>query len=182
MRFSLQRLWRFARKRDRASVAALVALAAIVATPVAWSYYSANREAAAQARLAGVIRAFNQAIISKSGKEAFEPIIVDAQEIHRDYRPSPATRLAQYYLAMSEESVGHTDRCAQNLQELVREGDPMMKPLAQLALGELYRNHGDRQKAMEIYQQLEATATYSRHGSHERHSHPQGASGIRPSS
>ena len=161
-------LARFIPRRKKGSiVAALLAASTIVATPVAWSYYSTQREAAAQARLAQVIHAFNQAVNNKSdGKEGFERIVVEARKIRDEYGSSPAARLAQYYLAVSEESLGHTDRCVQNLEELIREGDPTMKPLAQFALAGLYRNHGDTQKAMEIHKQLEASGAYSGHASH----------------
>ncbi len=166
----------FVRRRPKGVVVAVIALSTILTTTAAWSHYSAQREAAAQARLAQVIHAFNQTVTDKSGKEGFERVVVDARKIHDEYGPSsPAARLAQYYLAISEESLGHTDRSVQNLQELIREGDPTMKPLAQFALAELYRNHGDTQKALEVHQQLEASGAYS---SHARHA----GSGGRPSS
>ena len=173
----------FVRRRQKGVIVALIALSTVVTTSVAWSYYSAQREAAAQARLAQVIHAFNQTVINKSGKEGFERVVVEARKIHDEYGASPAGRLAQYYLAISEESLGHTDRCVRNLEELILEGDPVMKPLAQLALGELYRNHGDTQKAMAIHKELEESGGYSRHGGHAgNRSRATGPSGGRPSS
>ena len=154
------------RARRKGAIVALVALSTVLTTAVASSYYSSQRETAAQARLAQVIRAYNQAVIQKSGKEAFERVIVEARKIREEYSPSPSARLAHYYLAISEENLGRSDRCEQNLQELIREGDPLMKPLAQFALATLYRNHGDTQKALEMFKQLEASGAYFKHGSH----------------
>jgi predicted negative regulator of RcsB-dependent stress response len=159
----------FVRGRQKGIFAALIALAIVVTTPVAWSYYSSQREAAAQARLAQVIHTFNQTVNSRSGKDAkegFERVVVEARKLQDEYGSSPAARLAKYYLAISEENLGHTDRCIQNLEELIREGDPTMKPLAQFALGGLYKNHGDMQKAMAIHKQLEESGAYNRHAAH----------------
>jgi predicted negative regulator of RcsB-dependent stress response len=158
----------FVRRRQKGVIVALIALSTVVTTTVAWSYYSSQREAAAEARLAQVIHAYNQARINKSGKEGFEPIVVEARKIRDEYGSSRSSRLAHYYQAMSEESLGHTDRCVQSLQELIREGDPTMKPLALFALAGLYRNHGDTQKAMAIHKELEESGGYSRHGTHAR--------------
>jgi predicted negative regulator of RcsB-dependent stress response len=155
------------RRKKGGVIVALIALS-LLTTTVAWSYYSAQREAAARARVAQVIRAFDEAVTAgnKSEKEGLERIIIEARKITDEYGSSPDAQLARYYVAISEERLGHTDRAVQPLRDLIRDGDPMMKPLAQFALGAIYRNHGDTPGARGVYKDLEESGALARHGSH----------------
>jgi hypothetical protein len=76
---------------------------------------------------------------------------------------------------MSEEHLGRTDRCAATLETLIHEGDPLMKPLSQFALAELYRNHGDTPKALAMFKQLESSGAYAKHGHGGKHSQSEGS-------
>lgn len=173
----MEKLAGFARRRKPGIIAALIALATVLIANFAWSYYSSQRDADAQARFSQVISAFNK-ISTKSDKEGFERIIVEAQKIKDEYGLSPVATLAQYYIAISEERLGKTDQAVQSLQDLIQDGDPMMKNLARFALGALYRNHGDNQRAMESYKQLEESGAYSKGESHSgKHSKAESPSG-----
>jgi len=155
----------FVRMRQKRAIVAVIALAGLTA-PFARSYYLAQRNAAARARVAQVVRAFDEAVRagSKSEKEGLERIIIEARKITDEYGSSPDAHLARYYIAMSEERLGRTDRSVQQLRDLIRDGDPTMKPLAQFALGAIYRNHGDTARALVVYTELEESGAMSRRG------------------
>jgi predicted negative regulator of RcsB-dependent stress response len=156
------------RARQKGAIVTLIALSTLLITPFARSYYSARRDAAAHARFGQVIRDFDETVTvgNKSEKERLERIIIEARKITDEYGSSPDAQLARYYVAISEERLGNTDRSVQHLRELIRDGDPMMKPLAQFALVAIYRNHGDTPRAMVAYKDLEASGALSRRGSH----------------
>jgi predicted negative regulator of RcsB-dependent stress response len=160
----------FRRRQKGVIVALVVALSALVITPFAWSHYVSQRNAAAQARFAPVISAFDEAVAGKAGskseKEKLERIIIEARKITDEYGSSPVAPLARYYIAMSEERLGNTDRSVQHLRDLIRDGDPTMKPLAQFALSALYRNHGDTPRALAVYKELEASGAFVRRAGH----------------
>jgi predicted negative regulator of RcsB-dependent stress response len=167
----LQTLAGFVSRRQKAIVVAAIALATLLTANFAWSQYSSQREADARARFALVMSAFTQAVSTKSDKAGFERVIVEAQKIKDEYKSSSVAPLAQYYIAISEENLGNTDKAVQNLQELIRDGEPTMKYLAQFALAAIYRNHGDTKRALEVYRDLEESGVYSR---------PEGHSGGHP--
>jgi tetratricopeptide (TPR) repeat protein len=159
---------RFAASSRQPFLVALIGLPTLLATALGWSRQSAKRDDAdANAKLEKVISAFNTAAQNKADRRAFEPILREAQSIRDQYRPSPSSRLAWYYVAMCEERLGHLDRAVRSLEGLIRESDPMMKPLAQLALATLYKNHGDGPRAIEIYKELDKNTKYSKHGNHQ---------------
>jgi predicted negative regulator of RcsB-dependent stress response len=143
----------------RKAVLSLVALLVVLAAGGVWSYSSASkREAEAKARMSDLIDRFQ---IVASRREGFEGVITEAQEIRARYPASPEARLARYYMAISEESLGRTDRSMEHLEALITEGDVLMKPLAQFALGRIYSIHGDTPRAMAIFKQLEESGAYS---------------------
>jgi predicted negative regulator of RcsB-dependent stress response len=134
----------------------------------AWGY-QAQGGADTQVQLSRVISTFNDTKNFKSGKERYERTIAEAQKVKAKYGSSPAGQIAQYYIALSEENLGHTPKAVQDLLELIETADPTMKALAQFALGDLYKNHGEKEKAMEIYNQLDQSA-YSKGHNHSRNS------------
>jgi predicted negative regulator of RcsB-dependent stress response len=163
--------------RKKAVVTGLVALATLVVANVGWTYYSSQREADAQVQLSHLISTFGDTKNIKSDKERYRQTIAEAQKIRDEYATFPAARLAQYYIAMSEENLGNTDKAVENLKQLIADADPTMKALAQFALGGIYKNHGDKEKAMEVYQQLNETGAYSKMESHSLNHPKEGHSG-----
>jgi len=145
--------------RRKAVLSGLVVLLAVLAAGGVWSYSSGSkREAEAKARMSALMDRFQ---IVASRREGFEGVITEAQEIRARYPASPEARLARYYMAISEESLGHTDRSTEHLEALIAEGDVLMKPLAQFALGRIYSIHGDTAQAMVIFKQLEDSGAYA---------------------
>ena len=142
---------------------ALVALIALVCGSLIWRYHAAERDADAQARLALVISTFNDTVDSRSGKEGFERVIREAAGIQHEFGGSREAQLAQYYIAISEEHLGRTENAVRAFEALIRDGDSVMKPLAQFALGTLYQNHRDTSRAIEIYDDLVQSGAYKPH-------------------
>lgn len=140
-----------------------IAIAAVLIANFAWASQSTQSLSVADARLSRVITAFNNASTGKSGKDGYERAIAEAQKIKNEYGSSPAARIAQYYIALSEENLGHTAKAVENLQELIQSDDATMKALAQFALAALYKNHGENQKAVELFEQLDAQGAYTVH-------------------
>jgi len=145
---------------------AMQGVATLLATALGWSQYSAKRASDADAKVRKLIEAFNTAEAKVANQRAFEPLLQEAQSIREQYHPSATSRLAWYYVAMCEERLGRIDRAVRNLEELIRDNDPMMKPLAQLALATLYTNRGDRRRAMDVYKGVDKNVVNSKHGSH----------------
>jgi predicted negative regulator of RcsB-dependent stress response len=174
----VQKLAGFAGRRKTGIIAGVVALSSVLIANFAWSYYSSQRDADAQTRFSQVINAFNK-IGTNSDREGFERIIVEAQKIRDEYGSSPVAALAQYYIAISEERLGDTDKAVQSLQNLTQRGDPMMKNLAWFALGAIYKNHGDNRRAIDSYKQLEESGAYfskseGHSGNHSKAESPSG--------
>lgn len=167
----MQPLWHFARRRAGAVPAALavLSLVVVVVTSVSCRDGAAARDAQARMRFSQVISDFNQSVGDRSNKAAFRRVVADAQKIRDEYPTSQSAQLAQYYIAVSEEFLGNSDQCEQNLRELIRNGDRVMKPIAQFALGALYRNHGESDRAMQVYGELEASGALSVHEHHPGH-------------
>src|SRR5262249_54008714 len=81
-----------------------IAIAAVLIANFAWASQSTQSLSVADARLSRVITAFNNASTGKSGKDGYERAIAEAQKIKNEYGSSPAARIAQYYIALSEEN------------------------------------------------------------------------------
>ncbi len=154
----MQRLVRLIGGRRRALLF-VMALLVVGVGGGAWRYSSAlQRESQAQARMSELIDRFETVAHRREG---FEELLIEAQIIRARYPASPEARLARYYMAISEENLGRTDRSKEHLNALIAEGDVLMKPLAQFALGRIYSNHGDTARAMAVFKQLEESGAYS---------------------
>lgn len=157
---SLQKFSEFLYDRKNELIGVAVVLAVIVAGIIGWNYYSTRRTANAQNELGQAINLFNDT--SKPEKERYESALVQAQKTYQAYPSLPAGKIAQYYMALSQDGLGNTDEAVQNLQEVIQDADPGMKAVAQFALGTIYKKHGDNQKAIEIYKQLYDSGGYSK--------------------
>jgi predicted negative regulator of RcsB-dependent stress response len=146
----------------------LTGVAIIVVVSVAffgWRYYSANQDAAAQGELAAAMAAFRNPAI-KSDQERFEKTIVEAQKALKDYPSARTAPIARYYLAMAQDGLGDVPSAVKNLEEVISRADADTKPVAQFALAGVYKRHGDFQKAMDVFKQLETSGGYSKGAVH----------------
>lgn len=148
-----------ARKREAIIGVSVVAALAIIF--FGWSYYSSSRNAKAQAELSQAIGTYNDTTI-KSDKERYQKTLAAAQKTYDDYGSLAIGRIALYFVAMSQEGLGDTAKAEQNLQQVIQRGDAGIKGVAQFALAEIYKKHGDTQKAIETYKPLFDSGGYSK--------------------
>ena len=157
---SLQKFSEFVYDRKNELIGAAVVLAVVIAGIFGWNYYSTRRMANAQNELAQAINFFNDT--TKPEKERYEKALAQAQKTYQAYSSLPAGKIAQYYMALSQDELGNTNEAVQNLQGVIQDADPGTKAIAQFALGTIYKKHGDNQKAIEIYKQLYDSGGYSK--------------------
>jgi predicted negative regulator of RcsB-dependent stress response len=159
---SLQTVTEFVVTHKKEVTIGLSIVAVLVIAVFGWSYYSSRRNAAAQIELSQAISTFNDTVNIKSDKERYEKTIAQAQKVRDQYRSLPAGSIALYYIAMSQEGLQDTAKAIQNLQEVVARGDANIRPVAQFALGGIYKKHGERQKAIDTFKQLYDSGGYSK--------------------
>jgi predicted negative regulator of RcsB-dependent stress response len=148
--------------RKKEVMIGLISVAVLVLAFFGWSYYSSRRSTAAQTQLSKAINAFNDRVNFKTDKERYEKTIAEAQTAHDRYGSLPAGSIALYYIALSQEGLGDTAKAIQNLQDVSQHGDASIKSVAQFALGEVYKKHGEVQKAIDTYKQLYDGGGYSK--------------------
>lgn len=158
---SLQTFTELLVARKKEITMGLIAVAVVVIVVFGWSYYSSRRNADAQAQLSQAIHIFNDTINIKSDKERYEKTIAEAQKTHDQYPSLPAGSIALYYVALSQEGLGDTPKAIENLQKVAEGDDATIKAVAQFALGEIHKKHGDTQKAIDTYKKLYDTGGYS---------------------
>jgi predicted negative regulator of RcsB-dependent stress response len=136
-------------------------VAFVVIAIFGWSFYSSRRNANAQLQLSQAISIYNDTVNIKSDKERYEKTIAEAQKTHDQYPRLAAGNIALYYVALSQEGLGDTTKATQNLQQVAERGDATVKAVAQFALGEIQKKHGETQKAIDTYKQLYDSGGYS---------------------
>jgi predicted negative regulator of RcsB-dependent stress response len=136
-------------------------VAALVIIFFGWNYYSSSRNAKAQAELSQAISTYSDTTI-KSDKERYQKALAAAQKTYDDYGSSAAGKMALYYVAMSQEGLGDTTKAEQNLIEVIQRGDANTRGVAQFALAEIYKKHGNTQKAIDTYKPLFESGGYSK--------------------
>jgi predicted negative regulator of RcsB-dependent stress response len=158
---SLQTFTELLVARKKEAIIGVSVVAALVIIYFGWSYYSSSRNAKAQAELSQAIDTYSDTTI-KSDKERYQKTLAAAQKTYDDYGSLPIGRIALYYVAMSQEGLGDTARAEQNLQQVIQRGDAGIKGVAQFALAQIYKKHGDNQKAIETYKPLFESGGYSK--------------------
>lgn len=147
--------------RKKEAITGVSVLAALVIIYFGWSYYSSSRNARAQTELSQAINTYGETTI-KSDKERLQRTLDQAQKVADDYGSLNAGKIALYYVALSQEGLGDTQKAIQNLQEVAQRGDASIKGVAQFALVEVYKKHGDTQKAIETAKALFDSGGYSK--------------------
>ena len=158
---SLQTFTELLVARKKEITTGVIALAVLVIAIFGWSYYSSRRNAAAQVQLSKAISIYNDTINIKSDKERYEKTIAEAQKTLDQYSSTTAASIARYYMALSQEGLGDTQKATQGLQETAQQADADVRAVAQFALGEIYKKHGETQKAIDTYKQLFDSGGYS---------------------
>jgi predicted negative regulator of RcsB-dependent stress response len=157
---SLQRFIEIVYDRQKEILAGAAVLVVIVLAIIGWSFYSASRNASAQAQLALAINAFND--MTLPDKERHERTLAEAQKTYDEYSSTPAGAIAQYYMALSFEGLGDTPKALQTLEEVAQRGDDEIRGVARFAMAAIHRQHGEAGKAIDIYKQLYDNGGYSK--------------------
>jgi predicted negative regulator of RcsB-dependent stress response len=147
--------------RKKEAITGVSVIAALVIIYFGWSYYSSSRNARAQTELSQAINTYGDTTI-KSDKERYQRTMDQAQKVADNYGSLNAGKIALYYVALSQEGLGDTPKAVQNLQDVAQRGDASIKGVAQFALGEVYKKHGDTQKAIDTDKALFDSGGYSR--------------------
>jgi predicted negative regulator of RcsB-dependent stress response len=158
---SLQTFTEFLVDRKKELTTGLMVVAFVIIAIFGWSFYSSRRNANAQLQLSQAISIYNDTVNIKSDKERYEKTIVEAQKTHDQYPRLAAGNIALYFVALSQEGLGDTTKATQNLQQVAERGDATVKAVAQFALGEIQKKHGETQKAIDTYKQLYDSGGYS---------------------
>jgi TolA-binding protein len=148
--------------RKKELTIAVAGLAVLVLAVLGWGFYSSRRNANAQTQLSKAISIYSDTANIKTDKERYEKTIAEAQKTYDQYSSLNAGKIALYYVALSQEGLGDTAKATQNLQQVVQEGDDSVKAVAQFALAEIYKKHGETQKAIDTFKQLYDSGGYSR--------------------
>ncbi len=157
---SLQKFTEIVYSRQKEIIAGIGLVVVLVGGFFGWRYYTARRDASAQMQLSTVIGAYNE--VAKPAKERYEKAIAEGQKTYDAYRSHAVGAIAKYYIGMSQEELGNTASAVQSLQEVVQQGGPDIRGIAQFALGGIYRKHGELQKAIDTYKPLYDAGGYSK--------------------
>jgi TolA-binding protein len=137
----------------------VAALVACLALGGYWLYNSRKRQA--HTELAGAVDvmyadpavpgpAMNFAT-TKARDEAAEKQFAG---IAQKYSHLEEGRIARYYMAMAENSLGKTDAAIRDLREVAGNNDQKVAPLARFALANVYASKGNTAEAQKLYQEL----------------------------
>lgn len=159
---SLQTFTELLAARKREVTIGISAVAAVVIIFFGWRYISSSRNSKAQVELSQAIETYSDTNAIKSEKERDQKALDLARKTYSDYGSLPAGKIGLYYAALSEDGLGDTQKAIQDLQEVAQSGDANIKGVAQFALGQIYKRHGDFQKAIETYKPLFDSGGYSK--------------------
>jgi tetratricopeptide (TPR) repeat protein len=140
----------------------IAAVAALLIIVFGALYYRSSRNAAAEAQLSQAINTYNDTVNIKAEKERYEKTLAEAQKTYDQYGSTTAGKIALYYVGISQEGLGDTQKATQSLEQVAQQGDASVKSVAQFALAGIYKKHGQTQKAIDAYKQLYDSGGYSK--------------------
>ena len=132
----------FFEKYQKAIVGALVAVIVIVVCAIlANNYYFEPRANEASTELAKSQELFNQ--------QQFDKALEGFQKVASDYSSTDAGNLAQLYIGICQANLGKWQEAVNALESFSGQGDQMISPAAEGALGNAYANLKQMDKAVE---------------------------------
>src|SRR5579884_1361553 len=137
----------YARKKEILTSVSI--LAVVILAVIGWRVYSSNRDANAQAMLSQAINAYSDPSI-KTDKERYTKVLSEAQKTYDAYPRLNAGQIALYYVALSQDALGDSNKAIDNLQQVIKNGDAEIAGVAKFALAGLYKKHGDTPKAIAL--------------------------------
>jgi predicted negative regulator of RcsB-dependent stress response len=132
----------FFEKNKKLIVGAVVAVIVIVAGAILLNnYYFVPRANEASTELAKSQDLFNQ--------QQYDKALVGFQKVASDYSSTDAGNLAQLYIGLCQANLGKWQEAVNALEAFSGQGDQMISPAAEGALGNAYANLNQLDKAVE---------------------------------
>ena len=132
----------FFEKNKKAIIGAVVALVVIVAGAILLNnYYFEPRANEASTELGKSQELFDQ--------QQYEKALTGFQKVAADYSSTDAGNLAQLYIGLCQANLGKWQEAVNALEQFSGQGDQMISPAAEGALGNAYANLNQLDKAVE---------------------------------
>ena len=132
----------FFEKYKKAIIIAVVAIIAIVVCAILLNnYYFEPRQQEASTELAKSQELFQQ--------EAYDKALAGFQKVAADYSSTDAGNLAQLYIGLCQANLGKWQEAVDALESFSGQGDQMISPAAEGALGNAYANLNQLDKAVD---------------------------------
>ena len=132
----------FFEKNKKAIIVAVVAVIAIVVGAILFNnYYLEPRANEASTELAKSQELFDQ--------QQYDKALVGFQKVAADYSSTDAGNLAQLYIGICQANLGKWQEAVNALEQFSGQGDQMISPAAEGALGNAYANLNQLDKAVE---------------------------------
>ena len=132
----------FFEKNKKLIVGAVVAVIVIVAGAILLNnYYFVPRANEASTELAKSQELFDQ--------QQYDKALVGFQKVAADYSSTDAGNLAQLYIGICQANLGKWQEAVNALEQFSGQGDQMISPAAEGALGNAYANLNQLDKAVE---------------------------------
>ena len=125
---------------------ALVAVVVVVAGVILYkNYISAPHEAEASTELAKSQMLFNS--------QQYDQALAGFQKVQSDYSSTDAGNLANLYVALcyAHQSKPNWAKALENAEKFSTSNDEMISPASQMALGDIYANNNQNDKAVECF-------------------------------
>ena len=132
----------FFEKNKKVIITAVVAIIAIVVGAILFNnYYLEPRANEASTELAKSQELFDQ--------QQYDKALVGFQKVAADYSSTDAGNLAQLYIGICQANLGKWQEAANALESFSGQGDQMISPAAEGALGNAYANLNQLDKAVD---------------------------------
>ena len=125
---------------------AIVAIVVVVAGFILYkNYISAPREAEASTELAKSQTLFNS--------QQYDQALAGFQKVQSDYSSTDAGNLANLYVALcyAHQAKPNWAKALENAEKFSTSDDEMISPASQMALGDIYANNSQNDKAVECF-------------------------------
>ena len=165
-------IWAWVERQHTALIVAVVVTVVALGGFAGYRIYSENLMAKADAALGKALRTYHAQILPpgtpkpatdepvySSEQARSEAAMKEFSELRQQYPRTRPARLADYYIALCQWSLGKTDESMKTLLELAGGRDPEASALAKMRLAALYQKQGKGAEAEKLYKELIAKPT-----------------------
>lgn len=146
----------FIEKNWKTLAAGLLAIIVVVVGFYTYGHFASNKEAKAQAAIAGAqtafaMQQFEQALNGDGATAGFTKVI-------KEYSGTKTANLAKLYAAICYAQTGKTDDAIKMFEDFDQKGDEAISPASIAALGNCYIQKGNNDKGVELLLKAAKTA------------------------